>query len=518
MRTPSAPVVLSSMILAGWLTQATAQGVQSGQQPAGTPAASAQAQNTTPLPPGVIRKPSVAEPGTVVGVKLGELYTDNLHPGSANQSKQDSWVTTVQPFVMTAYAGPRFSGELDYTLSGYVYAGHGGGTQVAHDLDTDGTLVVYPQHLFLAGAATYSRAVIDQRRPTGPGTFFLDNNHANVGTATLSPYWVQDLGAAGLMTLRYTRGRVVYNRHGIRGAHGNLLAGTRNISSDGINFSIISPRDDIWGWRLVYVGQRLEPDHGKALKFATATLGVSRRLGIHLRLLANAGRENRYLPDGSTDELGTSFWNAGLNWSNARNQFEILAGHRFYGRSVQLSWNHHATLLNTRVSYEERPTDLNQQLLGRHRGIRAHVTLPTSSIPSLFERRVYLMKRATASATYEMRTGRLSITLYDESRDYFQSTIGTQKVADAHASWMIELGPFTTLTPTFGWQRHRFSNGQVNYNRYIELGAVHQINPDNFISLQWRHASRDTFSGLSGARDYRVNVIYLRWTFLFGGI
>src|SRR5690625_2443999 len=180
MHTLSAPVVLSSMILAGWLTQATARDVQSGRRPA----ASAQAQDTAPLPPGVIRKPTVAAPGTVVGVKLGELYTDNLHLDSASQPGQDSWVTTVQPFVMTAYAGPRLSGVLDYTLKGYLYEGHESDTQVAHDLDADGTLVVYPRHLFLAGTATYSRVVIDHRRPGGPGAFFLDNNRANVGTAT----------------------------------------------------------------------------------------------------------------------------------------------------------------------------------------------------------------------------------------------------------------------------------------------------------------------------------------------
>ncbi|HET7267512.1 MAG TPA: TIGR03016 family PEP-CTERM system-associated outer membrane protein [Oleiagrimonas sp.] len=518
MRTLSAPVVLSSVILAGWLSQAPAQDVQPGLQSGQTPAASTRAEH---LPPGVIRTPTVADPGTVVGVKLGELYTDNLHLDSESQATQGSWVTTIEPFVMTAYSGPRFSGVLNYTLSGYVYAGSESHTQVSHDLDADGTLVVVPRHLFLAGTATYQRAVINHRRPSGSGAYFLDNNRANVGTATLSPYWVQDLGAVGTMMLRYTRGRVVYNRDGIQDAHGNLLSGVSDISSDAVNFSIISPRNDKWGWRLVYVGQRLKPDHGEDLKFATATVGVSRRLGIHLRLLANVGRENRYLPDGSVDEMGADFWNVGLDWSNARNKFKVLAGHRFYGRSVQLSWNHHAALVNTRVSYEERPTDLNQQLLGRNPGATTQVRLPSSSIPSLLDRRIYLMKRATVSASLEMRTGRLSATLYDESRDYFRGNQGTEKVANAHLSWLFELGPFTTLTPTFGWQRYRFLDGQVNYTRYIELAAVHQIDPDNFVSLQLRHGSRDAFAGvrgMPGTHDYRVNVIYLQWTHLFGGI
>lgn len=522
MRTPSRPVFLSSMILASLLIQAHAQDVQTGKQ-AGKkkPATSEQTQDTTDRRrfPGRILEPTLDDPGLVLGVKLGEMYTDNLRLGGEGQTKESSFITTVNPFVMVAYDGPRLSGVLDYSLTGYLYEGNETGHQFAQDLNARGQLMLIPRHFFLDGTATYSRAVINHRLPTGGGAAFLDNNRANVGTASLSPYWVQELGRVGTMTLRYTHGRVFYNRNGIRGAHGNRLAGISDITSDGASFSIISPREQTWGWQLLYQEQRLKPDHGDDLKFATARLGVSRRFGIHLRLLAHVGRENRYLPDGSVDKLGGKFWNVGFNWSDPRNTVELLGGHRFFGRSIQFSWSHRATLLTTRVAYEERPTNLNQQLLGLHPGtMRMRIRLPESSIPSLLQRRVYLMKRATVSAGLEMRTGKLSVTLYDESRDFFRLDGKDEKVADAHASWLIELGPFTSLTPTLGWQRYKFRDGQVNYTRYVQVAAAHQFDPANFITLEFRHTSRNAFSGRPGAHGYKVNVIYLKWTHLFKGI
>ena len=57
--------------------------------------------------------------------------------------------------------------------------------------------------------------VINNELPAGSGTFFLDNNRANVGMGTISPYWLQDLGRVGTMTLRVTRGRVVHDDRGI---------------------------------------------------------------------------------------------------------------------------------------------------------------------------------------------------------------------------------------------------------------------------------------------------------------
>jgi hypothetical protein len=190
-------------------------------------------------------------------------------------------------------------------------------------------------------------------------------------------------------------------------------------------------------------------------------------------------------------------------------------GHRFYGRTYAFSWARSAALLTTTLSYVEQPTDINQQLLGQNPG--QVITSPTgySSLPSLRESRVYLMKRAAASAFYEMPSGKLRLTLYDERRTYLTLNKGKEKVASANLDWQFNIGASTTFTPTLAWQRYQFQNGEIRYRTYEQLALVHQINPKNFVSLRLRHDSSNSHSATSAVRGYGGNVMMLQCTHIF---
>lgn len=522
--------VLSMIVLAGWVVVAGAQ--DTGIEPPATNTAQGDASDAMQnLPPGVIPQPTPESPGLVTGVTLGELYTDNLRLAGPGKDKQSSWITEVQPFVKAATGGPRFNGMVDYSITGYLYTGGAHTHQIAQDLQAQGILTVLPNHFFVAGNATYGRAVVNNALPAGAGTFFLDNNRVNIATASLSPYWVQEFASLGTATVRYTHGRVIYNDRGIPAesrsapagpfnldSHNQgqtVLAGISNVNSDAVQASLVSPEGRAFGWNVAYSEQRLDYGFGPTARFAIAKGGVYWQLNASTRLLADAGKENKYLPDGTVEILAAPFWDAGFQWSSTRDSLRVLVGHRFFGRSGEFSWTHTAALLTTTVSYTEQPTDLNQQLLGQNPGSVALPPINTGQIPSLAERRIYLMKRAMASASYEMPHGRLSLTLYDESRRYITLDNAREKVANANLSWLFELGPYTTLTPTWGWQRYRFRDGQVNYTQFGELALVHQVNVDNFGSLRFRNDSRDVYYGTPGGHGYRVNVLFLEWTHLF---
>ncbi len=469
------------------------------------------------MPIGTVRQPTVADPGSVAGITLGELYTDNLRFAPSGEPKQTSWITQIQPFFKSAYSSPRFSGLFDYQLTGYLYPGKSRYNQLTQNLNTQGTLTVLPQHLFVDGTALYGSQVINNQAPSGSGTFFLSNNRANIGVATLSPYWVQDLGNVGTMTLRYSYGRVVYNTKGIRAQDGNVLSGIPNITSNAVQFTLVSPNYETWGWDLGYSDQRIDPDFGRSVEYARAKLGAYLEISNNTRLLADAGKESNFLPDGTVDKLGASFWDAGFAWSNGRTSLKALVGHRFYGRSYEFSGSRTAARLTTTIKYVEQPTDINQQLLGRNPGRVITSPVGLSGFPSLIERRVYLMKRGTASANYEMPTSRLRVTLYDERRTYFLLDNRQERVANANIDWRFNIGALTTLTPTIGWQRYQFQDGQIQYNRYAQLALVHQWNPKNFASLRLRHDSRNVNFVTPGsvAHGYGVNVIFVQWTHLF---
>lgn len=532
MRRPSARVALSMIVLTGWMTVAGAQdaGIE---PPSPSPTQDEAADSMQNQPLGVIPQPTPASPGLVTGITLGELYTDNLRLAGPGKDKQSSWITEIQPFVKAATGGPRFNGMVDFSLTGYLYTGGSNRHQVAQNLNAQGTLTVLPEHFFIQGDATYGRAVINNEMPSGAGTFFLDNNRANIATASLSPYWIQEFGNVGTAMVRYTHARVVYNTRGITGESSNaptapinldhpgeartVLAGVSNATSDAVQASLVSPEGRNFGWNLGYSGQRIERDRGgPAARFAMAKAGVYWQMNAQTRLLADAGKENKYLPDGSVETLAAPFWDAGFQWSTARDTIKLLVGHRFYGRSGEFSWTHAAALLRTTVRYVEQPTDLNQQLLSRGSlGIGLPPPTNVNQIPSLSQRRIYLMKRASFSADYEMPRGHLGLMLYDESRRYFTLDNQREKIANASLSWLFELGPYTNLTPTVGWQRYRFLDAHVNYTRYAQLALVHQINVSNFGSLRYRNDSRNTFFGTPGVHGYRVNVLFLEWTHLF---
>ena len=470
------------------------------------------------VPIGTVRQPTLADPGWVTGITLGELYTDNLKLSASGKPKESSWITQIQPFVKAAYNGPHFSGLVDYSLTGYLYSGHSSYNQLTQDLKAQGTLTVVSQHLFVDGTAVYGSEVINNRLASAPGTYFLTNNRANVARGTVSPYWIQGLGNAATMMLRYSHGRVVYNTRGITGENRGVLSGISNANSNALQFSLVSPKDRTWGWNLQYSNQRIKSDYATtSLDYGVAKLGTYVEVSDSARLLADAGKESQFLPDGTIQKLGAKFWDAGFAWANGLNQFKALVGHRFFGRSYKFSWVRTASLLTTAIHYVEQPTDINQQLLGQNPGQLIASPIGLSGLPSLTERQPYLMKRGTVSVSYQLPRGRLELSAYQERRTYFTTglTSRPEKVTNANAHWLFEIGAFTTLTPTVGWQRYRYQDGQFFRNTYEELALVHQYSPDDFASLKLRHDSRTVSTVFTAGNGYLVNVIFLQWTHLF---
>jgi hypothetical protein len=514
MRTLSAPVLLSSIVLGTWLTGAAAQNVNPPAPPGLASILGETGSALTPQP-GPTLQPSLAAPGLVAGFRLAELYTDNLTLAAQGRPKRSNWITEIEPFIRAARNSPRFSGTVDYRLTGYVYPSHTSNDQLAQRLDATGTVTLVPQHLFFSGTARYGRTIVNNQLSGGSGTFFLNHNSANVARGTLSPEWVQDFGKFGTMTVRYTYGRVIYNDRGIPDASRGGLNGVPDITSNGEQFSLVSPKYETWGWNIDYSQERLSSNFGRSTQFAIGTLGGSWQLNPTTRLLADVGKENKFLPDGTVDHLGARFWDVGFELADRLGHFKLLVGHRFYGRSAQFSWTRTAALLTTRISYIERPTDLNQRLLGQSPGAIITPRIGFIGVPSLTERRVYLMKRGTAEVSYEMPHSTLGVRLYDESRRFFTLDNRREKLANADAYWSFQLGPLTKLTPTVGWQRYKFYTGQVRYLRYAQLELVHRLNAKNFGSVRLRHYTSDVYAGIPGAHGYRVNVFFVRWTHLF---
>lgn len=474
-----------------------------------------EAWNSRPSASGTVAQPTPASPGLVAGVTLGELYTTNVTLAQSAQEKRSSYITQAGAFLRAARSGPRLSGLIDYNLTGYLYRGQEHQKQLVNDLHADGTFTILPRHFFIDGLASYERQTIRNELPAAQSSFFLSGNQANSAVAVLSPYWSQDLGALGSATLRYSRGRVVYDVKGIPGEESALLGGTPDATSNGLQFALDSPTHGLWRWSLSYAHQRIEPDFGPDQEFAAAKLGLGLQLTREFELLADGGKENEFLPDGTYDTLGARFWDAGFRWSNARNVFEVLAGHHFYGPSYTVSWSHQAARVMTSLSYQEETTDLNRLLLNRDPTQAVLLPMSVPRAPSLTELQPYVSKRGTASLSYVGARDKLTLTAYDEYRNFFDAQRGDERILDAQLSWAVDIGAFTTLTPTYGWQRYRFQSGQITYRYFWELALVHAFGRHNTGSIDLRSDIANVYAGIAGAHGYRANQIFLQWTHLF---
>lgn len=525
MRARQIAIAVSAVLMGGWLTVAGAQdlGAGDGANVGTTPTMDMpawQIQTFGNLPQGIVTQPEPGAPGVVAGVLVGELYTDNLGLNYSGQPRQSDWITVVTPFVRAARSGPRFSGVVNYSLTGYAYSDNSSSNRVAQDLDAIGRLTLVPQHFFLDGFAKYDHENIDNYIPPGYGTFYLGTNRTNVGVAQLSPFWQQDFGQVGLMTIRYSLGRVVYDRSGGYSSSGFSSAGylLPNVTSNGLQFKLTQPRDAKLGWDVNYASQVLSPSYGADVRFQTLTAGVWYRVNQTLRFLGDLGRENNYRADGTARGLGATRYDVGLEWDTPQNHVLLKVGHRFFGPSSEFSWTHTASRLSTVLRYQQRPTDINAELLEQNIG--PGVVWPVNvnqPYPNLTARGqgLYIMRRGSFEMNYEMANSDLSVGAYNEIRDYFVPNTGPERVAQANIAWKFILGARTTLTPSIEWQRFRYPGGLESDPRTEQLALMHQFTLHDFATLRYRHGAWDYEQFMAPTNNVAVNVFYAQWIHLF---
>lgn len=433
---------------------------------------------------------------------VGEIYTDNLFlspPGSPE--KDDDFITEIRPGFKLNYVAPRLVGNIDYNLQGLIYADHGGQNHVYNQLDANATLAAVPDLLYIDGKTIYDQQIVNPEEPAGTSNIFgVNGNRTNVSATTLSPYLMHDFGSVGIATLRYAYGRAIYS--------GGRIPDT---TSNSVIFSLVrQPQYGDLTYNISYLDQQLNPDTGRNVSFKQAQLGLQYQVTGHLQLVGNVGKENNFLPNGTIDELGATFWSAGFRLAYPLNDFTVLFGHRFFGRSYNLEWHHEAADFTTDVSYQETPTDYNRLLLSRNPRGLVNSPLPEVVLPSLLNRRIFIQKRVAAAATYHFSYSELSLRLYDERRE-FVTLSSNSRVQGGNIDWRFNISLRDSFTPSFSYRRYRFRDGQINYTTRAQLDWTHDLSRDMTLDVAVRSEHRNANRG----RNFRVNTAIVELTKLF---
>lgn len=436
-------------------------------------------------------------------ITLGEIYTDNLFLKPDNSpDKEHAFITEVEPGFDLNYQAPRLNANVNYTLQGLIYAGRGSENHVYNELDANGTIEAISKTLFFDASTIYDQQIVNPEKPAGSSNIFgVNGNRTNVSATTLSPYLMHDFGSLGVATLRYAYGRAVYSDSQIP-----------DTTSNNLFFSLVrQPQYGDLTYNLSFLDERLNPDVGHDVSFEQASLGLQYQVTGFTQLLANFGAENKFLPDGTVDKLGASFWSAGFRLASALNQFTLLVGHRFYGHSYQMDWRHQGPNLTTDFTYNETPTDFNRLLLNRTRLGLIDTELPEIQLPSLLERRIFIQKRFAATATYAFSASQFRVQLFDERRDFIN--IGeNERVDGGNLNWAFNLDRQDVLTPSYGYARYRFRDGGINYTSRAQLDWTHDLAADMTLDFAVRHELRHTSTGVD---NYTVNTVLAEWTKYF---
>lgn len=428
---------------------------------------------------------------------VGEIYTDNLFLAPPGAEREDEFVTEIEPGLKLRYSAPRLQATVDYRLQGLVYAEHSDMNHAYNQLNANATLEAIEDWFFIAGRTIYDHQVIDPEETGGRSNLFGSSNRTGISATTISPYIQHSLGSIGVATLRYGYGRIFYS------------SDIPDVTSN--TYSFLLARQPQYGpltYDLFYLNQKIDPDRGRDLSFKRARLGLQYHVSARTSLVANVGKENRFLPNGTIDELGSTFWNAGARWHSEQDQLEILYGHRFFGATYQFSWRHDGADVHTDVSYREEPTNYNRMLLGRRPSTA--IQSPVFSyprLPSLRDRRIFVLKRAALDVAFDLSDSQIRVRLYNEHREYVELA-ETDHVQGGRLSWEFALGSRDSLVPSYSYRRYEFRDGQINYYYRSEVEWQHRIGREFNFHLALRNEKRNAISG----RGYRVNTILLELT------
>lgn len=230
-------------------------------------------------------------------------------------------------------------GFLDYTLSSLIYARHSDLNALQNGLNTvlGAELIEGRARLDVTGNIAQSAISAFGVQPSASGG--VQSNSTEVRSLRIAPSFLGPLGPE----LRYA-GQLGY---AVSSARGTALGNSTNTSA-GLHIEPTSRRRVYWGLD----GSLLRTDYKAGRTTADDRLYGSAILNLpdlDLQLQGNAGLEFSDITAVSRQRYAT--WGAGLTWApSPRTKLSADYGHRFYGPSHSLVFEHRTALTVWRVS------------------------------------------------------------------------------------------------------------------------------------------------------------------------
>jgi hypothetical protein len=184
-------------------------------------------------------------------------------------------------------------------------------------------------------------------------------------------------------------------------------------------------------------------------------LDLGMPVGLRTRLTGTVGQESDVGEDSSAGGLDANFWFIGVEWNpNELESLDARVGNRFYGTAYEFNYSRRGARGELGLSYTEEPTTA-AGVLGSDDAFLPGA--PPGGRPTL-DTRVFLQKRLTGRADYELTRSRISASIFASERIYQDEAGGEENDFGARLNYDWDLAPRTTLGADIGWERREFDD------------------------------------------------------------
>jgi hypothetical protein len=382
-------------------------------------------------------------------VALGATWLDNVDLAPSGLEESET-ITELRPGFSLVGEGPRVEAEFDYEAQAIWFADRSELDDIYHQALGRGTYEIVERSLFVDGYLRFDQENIDPARSLADSNLFDTGNRADTFVYALSPYHQARWGGWGESLVQFSHQGVRYSNFD------DAVFDLEDSSINTFSAALGSPSDRRgFSWRAAGSTQTTEFDTAEDFSYDRVALDIGVPVGLRTRLTATAGQESDFVTDRSAGGLEETFWFVGFEWEPSELQsLAARVGDRFYGTAYELHWSRRGSRGELALDYTEEPTT-SGGVLGDEDVFQPGFR--PGGLPSL-DTRVFLLKRLSGLASYELARSTLGFRLFYDEREYQDGSGDVERNSGLGVTYDWQLGPRMTLGGVAEWERRQFGD------------------------------------------------------------